>query len=515
MKTTKMKLLSFALLSLAAAFPTQVQSDEPKRDGDWMVVKDSVSGGTTMTMDMTLSPKAESSPALRYRFIADGFDLLEENSAVYYLKAMGFLEQSSALELLMKERAQTRKIVEETGKDYYSLPPHVWLDQTPAELPLDKVKEYLSLTRFQTRDLAEAAKRKFFSMERNIRSVEEPTMVLLAEIQVMRELARNQRLRCRVAIAEGRVDDAIAILGQQFALARHVDQDIFVVSSLVGAAIAGIAWEDALHLTQHPDCPNLYWAVASLPTPLITMENAMDFERQFFLEQVKVLREVDETPREESYWKTFIEKFEKQVTHLESWHDDGTLNHTRMNQAMIEAMIEASYPASKLYLVEETGIDSKIVDSYPKAQAVFLAMKRLHEVLRDKSFQWRYVPYANAIASAEFQNLEKEMTSMASKLGKAGEIALSLLPSGTNLFQAKRRIVDKLVLLQTVESIRDHASAHQGKLPSTLADLRLPIPQDSLMVKSMQYELQEDYAVLSIQDWNKLKWQLTLKMRSE
>jgi len=66
-----------------------------------------------------------------------------------------------------------------------------------------------------------------------------------------------------------------------------------------------------------------------------------------------------------------------------------------------------------------------------------------------------------------------------------------------------------------VESIRDHASAHQRKLPSTLADLRLPIPQDSLMVKSMRYELQEDHAVLSIQDGNKLKWQLTLKMRNE
>ena len=515
MKATKMKLLSFALLSLAAAFPTQVQSDEPKRDGDWMVVKDSASGGTTMTMDMTLSPKARCSPALRYRFIADGFDLLEENSAVYYLKAMGFLEQSSALEILMKERAQTRKTVEETGQDYYSLPPHVWLDQTPSELPLDKVKEYLSLLRFQTRELAEAAKRKFFSMERNIRSVDQPSMTLIPEMQVMRELARTQRLRCRVAIAEGRVDDAIAILGQQFAMARHSDQDGFIVSSLVGAAIAGVAWEDALHLTQHPDCPNLYWAVASLPTPLIKMENAMDYERQFFFEELKVMREVDETPRDESYWKSFIEKFERQAVTLESFKDDGTVDKPKMDRAMIEAMIEASYPASQLYLVEEIGIDSKIVDSYPKAQTVFLAMKRLHEVLRDKSFQWRYVPYANAVASAEFQNLEKDMTSIASKLGKAGEIAVALLPSGTNLFQAKRRIIDKLVLLQTVESIRDHASVHQGKLPNTLADLRLPIPQDSLMVKSMQYELKEDHAVLSIQDGNKLKWQLTLKMRNE
>lgn len=515
MKTTKMKLLSFAVLSLAATFPAQVQSDEPKRDGDWMAAKDVASGATTMTMEITLSPKAESSPALRYRFIPDGFDLLEENSAVYYLKAMGFLEQSSVLELLMKERAQTRKIVEETGKDYYSLPPYVWQDQTPSELPLDKVKEYLSLLRFQTRELAEAAKRKFFSMERNIRSVDQPSMTLLPEIQVMRELARNQRLRCRVAIAEGRVDDAFAILGQQFALARHVDQDGFIVSSFVGAAIAGIAWEDALHLTQHPDCPNLYWAVASLPTPLITMENAMDYERQFFFEELKVMREVDETPRDESYWKSFIEKFERQAVILESFKDDGTVDKPKMDQAAIEAMIVASYPASKLYLVKETGIDSKIVDSFPKAQTVFLAMKRLHEVLRDKSFKWRYVPYANAVASAEFQNLEKEMASMASKLGKAGEIAVSLLPSATNLFQAKRRIIDKLVLLQTVESIRDHASAHQGKLPSTLADLRLPIPQDSLLGKSMQYELQEDQAFLSIQDGNKLKWQLTLKMRSE
>ncbi len=57
--------------------------------------------------------------------------------------------------------------------------------------------------------------------------MDDVTGYLLSEVQTMRGLARLQTVRCKVAIAEGRLDDAIAILGQQYALARHLGQDVF------------------------------------------------------------------------------------------------------------------------------------------------------------------------------------------------------------------------------------------------------------------------------------------------
>ena len=188
----------------------------------------------------------------------------------------------------------------------------------PAELPLDEVKQFLQLTSFQPPFLREAAQRRTMDLDRQMRNVQDPLMYILPEIQSMRELARTQSLRCKVAIAEGRIDDAIAILGQQYAMARHLGQDEFLVSNLVGIACAGIAWQDALYLVQHPKTPNLYWAFAALPQPLFDLRQANAFERQFLYEQVKVLREVNETPRPVGYWQDFVDRLIPQVRSLAS-----------------------------------------------------------------------------------------------------------------------------------------------------------------------------------------------------
>ena len=90
-----------------------------------------------------------------------------------------------------------------------------------------------------------------------------------------------------LSMAEGRIEDAMAIIGQQLALSRHLGQDEFLVSNLVGIAIAGIAWNDLLYLVQHPECPNLYWALSVLPRPLVDTRHAMSVERQFLYQQLE------------------------------------------------------------------------------------------------------------------------------------------------------------------------------------------------------------------------------------
>ncbi len=44
-------------------------------------------------------------------------------------------------------------------------------------------------------------------------------------------------------------------LVQQYAMAKHFGSDEFLASNLVGAAVAGIAFEDALYLLQLPETP--------------------------------------------------------------------------------------------------------------------------------------------------------------------------------------------------------------------------------------------------------------------
>ncbi len=372
-------------------------AEGPVKERGWIEEKDEQTGILVHTMELTLHPQGEPRPALKHRLLPDEFDMLDGNAAIYYLKALGFLEQDPARDRLRQLYKSAADKARREGKPEGEAPPYGWLSMTPAELPLDEVKDFLKITSFQPQYMREAARRRTFDVDRNLREVENPIAYLLPEIQSMRELARMQALRCKVAIAEGRLDDALAILGQQYALGWHLGQDEFLVSNLVGIACASIAWDDALYLVQQPDAPNLYWAVASLPDPFIDCRRALAVERQLVYLQFKLLREVDDTLRPAGYWQDFITRLAPPFASFS--RDFGmpwTVDDPESARALLVAFVAGAYPGAKRYLVEECGMDSQQVDAYPTAQVVFLAMVRFYDEARDDYFKWAHLPFWHA-----------------------------------------------------------------------------------------------------------------------
>ncbi len=459
--------------------------------------RDNELGIHIQTAELNLTPKAEAKPALKHRFIPDDFDLQDGNAAIFYLRAMGFLEQESARNQLSDFRKKAWKEAESRGEDPSNAAPNSWLNMPPKDLPIEEVKQYLSLLSFQPRDLVEANRRRSFSLDRNIRQVASPINVLLPEIQYMRELARNQRLRCAVAIAEGRADDAIAILGQQYAMANHLGRDEFLVSNLVGAAAAGIGFEDALYLLQMPSTPNLYWAFASLPNPLIDMQSSLAFERQLLFEEIKQLKEVDETPRNAGYWKDFIERVLPKFQSLLLLESQSTVQDTDSIRTHFIATIGASYPGAMRYLIEEVGLDRELVASYSTAQTYFLAMKRYCEQARDEHFKWSAVPFADAMANRQFKGLEERTAADGARIGWATLPTTTFLPAFGAVRSAQQRTQQSIAMLQTIEAIRMFGATNGGKLPSSLESLSVPAPMDPATGKQFMYELSGDKAVLT------------------
>ncbi|MHC4398142.1 MAG: hypothetical protein ACYTG0_00510 [Planctomycetota bacterium] len=498
-------LLLGTMVLMAVVLTPPAGAAEPVEEGGWLVEEDNV-----RTMEMTLHPKGEPRPALKHRLLPDDFDMVDGNAAVYYLKAMGFLEQDPARDRLRKVFAEARERVEKEGKSYGDFPPHSWQSMKPEELPLDEVKEFLKLTSFQPGFLEEARQRRVFDLDRNLREVDDPYAYLLPEIQAMRELARRQTVRCKVAIAEGRIDDAIAILGQQYAMARHLGQDEFLVTGLVGIACGGIAWDDALYLVQHPDAPNLYWAFASLPRPLVDVRHALSVERQMFYLQFKALREVDETPRPVGYWRDFLDRLIPQFGLLASdfgmpWANDDP----EVARAVLVASVAAAYPGAKRYLIDDCGLSAEQVEAYPTAQAVFLAVVRYYDEARDDYFKWAQLPYWQA--ALKTRDLEPSMGAQADRVGWIATPSDLLLPAVIAVRTAAARIEQQLALSQTVEAIRMYGAAHDGKLPKTLDDLPLPAPPEPFNGKPLDYRYHGDHAVLNGHDMPGLRYRLVLR----
>lgn len=492
---------------------------EPEQDGVWVEQRDSKTGSITRTMRLTLHPRGEPSPALKYRLLPSEAEMLEGNAVVHYLKAMGFLEQQPAQKRLMEIYSEAGERAIREGKVHHELPPYVWQSMRPEELPLAEVQEFLNLTRFQRRSLKEARERRHADFDRHLRGVDDVWGYLIPEIQAMRELARLQRLRCRVAIAEGDSEEALAILGQQYAMARHLGQDDFIISALVGISVEGVAWEDALHLARQPDAPNLYWAFASLPHPLIDVRHALDNETLWLETSVKVLAEVDETPRPAGYWQAFIDRLIPQLGSLEAelaelgvrLPDDPVTA-----RSMFAGLIAAAYPGAKQYLLDAGELDRERLEAYPTAQVVFLAMLRYHDEHQQQAHKWAHLPYWQV--KDELRSVRNQGREQAERVGWAA------LPTQWNGYagsvyaiEAIARMEQQIALIQTIEAIRMAGAASGGELPESLANLPVPAPVDPFTSQPLDYQNHGPYAVLRGDTTPHLRYRFVLRFseRSE
>lgn len=500
--------ISACLAPNQSAAQTQLSEYQPPKgepseeDGAWKNYR--VDGSIVALRVLNLAAHAEPKPALSIQLIPDDFHQKEGNAAVFYLQAMGFFEQTNALKAKTEFERKNYEAATAAEKSINDVPPQSWRATRPENLPIEQVKEYLNFTSFQTRYLTEAVQRKRCDFDRHIRDVENPVGYLLPEIQSMRELARTQTLRFLLAIAEDRTDDAVSIFGQQLALGTHLAQEPFLVSNLVGIACASIGWSDALYLCEHKGAPNLYWAIAALPKPLVDMRPALSYEREFLFEQVKILREVDETPRSNLYWTRFVDRFAESIQEL-----DGSM--LKFGKPGIVMAIAAGVPGAKRFLVEVEGMTAEQLDQLPNTQVFFLAVRRFYEHSRDETFKWGYLSHSDREAAS--RNMGKEFSASAEKFGFITAPSDLVLPAIQAAMSAQTRSAQQLAFFQTIESIRHHLAANKNQLPNALSELELPVPLDPASGKPFQYVRHTQGATLTGERFPGIRYQFELRVK--
>lgn len=493
---------AFATCVGVAAFtlpPTAARAADAAQNELWVETKDA-DGTRVFTAEITVHPAAEPRPALRYRLLPAEEDLVDGNAAIHYLKAMGFVEEDYARKSIHELLTKAKEEAEREGKPF-EWPPGT--ETRAAALPLPEVREFLALHGFQVPLLAEAARRRHCDWDRRIADTDNPGAYLVPEIAESRHLARVESLRCRLAIAEGRIDDAIAVLRRQFMLARHLGQDEFAVGVLNGANVAFTAIRDALELAQLPAAPNLYWACAAMPRPFIDASRMLATERSMFYLVMKSLRDVDETPRPVEYWQAFIDRdlrafaraipsyggpYESLPSFSGDWEKPKEIFRLRA-----AGFVAAAYPGARRYLAEECGLPAERLDALPTAQVVFLAMRRFYDASNDEFAKWEATPYW--IAAPKLTAAQAKIEADAKRIGPSAAPVLILGSGIVGPRSALARLDQQLAILQTVEAMRLHAATHGG-LPETLADLPVPAPLDPATGRPIAYSVAGNRAVL-------------------
>jgi hypothetical protein len=418
-----------------------------------------------------LTPAKPPTPALRYQLLPDARVATSGNAADIYHKAVDWLAKNplgSAAEGLSD------------------------LATTPLnQFPKDNVRKELAAYQevFQLLDKASCCDYCEWGIAERLRK--DGIGALLPELQPMRQCAQLLAVKARLEMAEGHPDQALATLRTGFALARNTGQTETLIAFLVGVASATQMENQLDQLVSLPDAPNLYYALADLPSPLIDMRKSIESERLWIagtfpgLAEVAANRDAGNLPEKD------LKTFSKLVDGLrnERLGYAGRLymgwNILQKHEIAKQALIDAGRPRDK-------------VEAMPPLQVAMLHALLEYDaaldniIIAQKRPYWEWTDPDNYVNKKYLKDRWKYYDTAAIPL------APLVLPAIQRVVFARARTDRKIALLRTIEAIRLYAANHDGTLPGTLGAIReVPLPLDPVTGKSFQYQLDGDLAKLS------------------
>ena len=225
-------------------------------------------------------------PALKFRIIPERRTLIPGNAAVFYHRAI----ETAIVRRYQNQTPLVNQSLQRSAEETLG----TWLSHPIREIPRDLAKNQLEIYQGALHEVELGASRQVCDWEFDLRK--EGIALILSDIQEMRFLGRLVDLRARLAILEGKTDEAIHWLQTGFVMARHVSQGTTLIQGLIGAAIENSMVRGLEELIQIPDTPSLYWALASRPRPFIDLTSAYEGERSIIERELPALRDLETGP---------------------------------------------------------------------------------------------------------------------------------------------------------------------------------------------------------------------------
>jgi hypothetical protein len=295
---------------------------------------------------------------------------------------------------------------------------------------------------------------------------------LLPDIQALRALGRAVGVRFRSEVAGGRIDDAIRTAKTMFAMAHHTGEHPTLIGNIVGLAIAFTAIGPLEEMLEHPDCPNLYWALTQLPNPLVKMTTGMEGER---LSIWGVFRDLDATASmSPEQIKQLIDRIEKLMGPDPAAREVGGVT----GYVAARAKDPQKLAAARKRLVGY-GLPEPSVAAFPPEQVILLDEERELRVRFDEiAKSVAFPPWQFEAIEEKYHAIKRERALMAD----------AFLPSHAGARRAIARLEQRIAMLRHVEALRMYAAEHKGTFPARLSEVSVPLPNDPITDKPFLYE---------------------------
>jgi hypothetical protein len=398
---------------------------------------------------LTVEPAPAPKPALRYLLLPELRELNPGNPIQVYMKCIlgrrRYLFDKEAIE--RRERLPVMPFRELPGKDLEDYDGYV-LSEADRAARLD-APDWQILLKLKADGVS----------------------LLLPDLQEMRQLARALAARFRTEVALGRIDDALRTAKTMFAMARHLGEHPTLIADLVGLAVATLAIGPLEEILEQPDCPNLYWALTDLPSPLVPLNRGMDGERVIILAE---FRDLDEkNPMTPDQIKRFIARMDMLL---------GDGKPVKPGESRVRAWLAARSPKEELVKAArrrlvEVGLAEERLLRFPADQVILLDERREYEVRRDEIIKLTNLP----VWVREAQGSRTRPTQEPMLLAE-------LIPGLDGVFRAQGRLDQRIALLRHVEALRLYAAEHNGAWPAKQSEIAVPLPDDPFSGRPFRYE---------------------------
>lgn len=437
---------------------------------------------------LTLRPAGEPVPALKYRLVPERNALTPGNAALFYHRAiqlmLGHREPPAAPGSPLRGKSAEVQVAD-------------WIAGPIGEIPRDEARKVLDQYATTLKETELGAGRDACDWELDRR--EEGIFLLIPEIQEMRSLARLVSLRAKLAILDGKTDEAFHWIQVGLVMGRHVSEGPTIIQYLVGVAIDSLMSGCLEELIQAPGTPSLFWAFADRPRPFIDMGRALTGERYLLERELPGLDELDRGPWSLDQARKFADDMQRKLVAIVqggSIQESSSANPdlpSMTRRLGIAAMAAKIYPEARRALIAG-GRPEAEVDAMPVIQVASLVVSREYQRLRDDTYKWLNIPYWQS-----FNKIDRSDVTATEKLANPLLAMFRMMtPALHSVRLAQLRLERRFDTLQCVESIRMYAASHDGKFPPDLDALtESPVPIDPATGKPFIYKVDGDSATLT------------------
>jgi hypothetical protein len=304
------------------------------------------------------------------------------------------------------------------------------------------------------------------------------------ELGPLKVLAVSLQVRFRIEVASGNWDDAVRTAKTMFALARHLGEYPAVAANLAGISFAQLALDALEETVQQSGCPNFYWALTDLPTPLVELRRGVQGDRSLVEAELKALRA--DVPMTAAQLEEFVSRLSGGLgfAREQAGQEPRSLRAILATRAKVTSRVQAAHKR----LVVAEGL-SAVFQKFDPVQIILLDEKRDYETRRDERLKLLGLPLWQIDALILFE-----------EPGAGGDCLFAdLLPQIIKARREQGRLEQRIALLRHVEALRMYAADHKAQVPVTLADVAVPLPVDPFTGKSFAYK--SDGATAHLQGW--------------